>query len=211
MYNSQLKTADAVKGIKLIIASLLLLFGWQFYTAHASTGIYQHTDAKITPPNVIIPNPEQILKKKIDQDYEKARYFSVVRTNDRIHYSKNDLYCLAKNIYHEAGNQPTKGKIAVAQVTINRTQDPKFAGTVCDVVMAHKQFSWTMNRHLRWSHPKNEMWDESLRIARDTLEHGYRVKGMEDALYYHANYVHPRWKHVTKLAQIGAHIFYEPV
>jgi len=30
------------------------------------------------------------------------------------------LTCLAKNIYHEAASEPFEGKVAVAQVTINR-------------------------------------------------------------------------------------------
>ena len=34
---------------------------------------------------------------------------------------ERQLGCLAKNIYHEAGGEPFEGKVAVAQVTINRT------------------------------------------------------------------------------------------
>ena len=44
------------------------------------------------------------------------------------------LLCLAKNIYYEAGLESREGMIAVAQVTLNRTEDDKFPKTVCGVV-----------------------------------------------------------------------------
>ncbi len=46
----------------------------------------------------------------------------------------NQLMCLAKNIYYEAGMESREGMIAVAQVTLNRTEDDKFPKTVCGVV-----------------------------------------------------------------------------
>ena len=46
----------------------------------------------------------------------------------------NQLLCLAKNIYYEAGMETREGMIAVAQVTMNRTEDDKFPKTVCGVV-----------------------------------------------------------------------------
>ena len=44
------------------------------------------------------------------------------------------LMCLAKNIYYEAGLESREGMIAVAQVTLNRTEDDKFPKTICGVV-----------------------------------------------------------------------------
>jgi len=44
------------------------------------------------------------------------------------------LMCLAKNIYYEAGLEGREGMVAVAQVTLNRTQNDKFPNTVCGVV-----------------------------------------------------------------------------
>jgi len=38
----------------------------------------------------------------------------------------NDVYCMAQNIYFEAGNQPLAGKIAVAQVVLNRLEHPNY-------------------------------------------------------------------------------------
>ena len=50
-----------------------------------------------------------------------------------------DLDCLAKNIYYEAASEPEEGKVAVGIVTLNRTQDSRFPGTVCGVVAQRKQ------------------------------------------------------------------------
>ena len=50
--------------------------------------------------------------------------------------SDKDIECMAKNIFYEAGAEPTEGKIAVGIVTLNRTQDGRFGKSVCDVVKA---------------------------------------------------------------------------
>lgn len=51
------------------------------------------------------------------------------------------LLCLAKNIYYEAGLEDREGKVAVAQVTLNRTQSGKFPDTVCGVVNQKAELS----------------------------------------------------------------------
>ena len=59
-----------------------------------------------------------------------------------------EVFCLARNIYFEAGNQPLAGRIAVGQVTINRRNHKLFPNTICAVVhqggeRKHRcQFSW---------------------------------------------------------------------
>lgn len=50
--------------------------------------------------------------------------------------SDKDIECMARNIFYEAGSEPTEGKIAVGVVTLNRTQDGRFGKTVCEVVKA---------------------------------------------------------------------------
>ena len=50
--------------------------------------------------------------------------------------SDKDVECMARNIFYEAGGESREGKIAVAQVTLNRAQDPRFGRTVCEVVSA---------------------------------------------------------------------------
>jgi spore germination cell wall hydrolase CwlJ-like protein len=58
-------------------------------------------------------------------------------------YNSRDLKCLAQNIFFEAGTESMLGKIAVGQVTVNRVKIGHWGETVCDVVHAKDQFSWT--------------------------------------------------------------------
>jgi len=61
-------------------------------------------------------------------------------------------YCLAQNIFYEARNEDIQGQFAVASVTLNRAQDPRYPSTICDVVKQTSvskvskkvvcQFSW---------------------------------------------------------------------
>lgn len=124
--------------------------------------------------------------------------------------------CLARNIYWEAANEPFEGKVAVAQVTINRVSDGRFKEDICGVVYQKNivydrvicQFSWfcETNHLTRLPYPK--YYEESEAVAKKVLLEGYRLDGLKDALYYHADYVNPRWNK-EKIGQIGRHIFYK--
>ena len=46
----------------------------------------------------------------------------------------DESFCLAKNVYFEARNQPLAGQLAVVSVTINRVNDKRFPNTICGVV-----------------------------------------------------------------------------
>ena len=125
------------------------------------------------------------------------------------------LECLTKNIYWEAASEPFEGKVGVAQVTMNRVESGKFANTVCGVVYQKNvfyervvcQFSWFCegNHKIRAVH--KPMWQESELVAKKVLLENFRLPGMKNALYYHADYVNPNWRK-PRIDQIGRHIFY---
>ena len=125
------------------------------------------------------------------------------------------LDCLTRNIYWEAASEPFEGKVAVAQVTLNRVEDGRFANTVCGVVYQKNvfyqkvvcQFSWFCegNHKIRAVH--KPMWQESELVAKKVLLEDFRLPSMKNALYYHADYVNPNWR-LPKIDQIGRHIFY---
>lgn len=151
------------------------------------------------------PEPRRIREDPADI----RRGLTVVKTNQRIQYKRLDVFCLAKNIFHEAGVEDTLGRYAVAQVTLNRMQNPKYPSTVCDVVMDPWQFSWANDRSVRWTRPRGTTWEQSVAIAERVIIDGYRLQGLERANYYHADYVRPRWKKPeARIAKIGTHIFY---
>ena len=64
---------------------------------------------------------------------ETPDYYKPLDFN-RVKFTPADAECLAKNIYFEAGVESTAGKLAVANVTINRTSDKNYPNTICGVV-----------------------------------------------------------------------------
>lgn len=121
--------------------------------------------------------------------------------------------CLAKNIYYESASETYEGKLAVAQVTLNRVNSPKYPKDVCSVVYQKTQgtcqFSWTCNNADTIVKNKYQ-WEESLLIAKRALTqpHLHDIIAKTNALYYHANYVNPGWNKTKVVARIGNHIFY---
>jgi spore germination cell wall hydrolase CwlJ-like protein len=129
--------------------------------------------------------------------------------------SIKQLDCLTRNIYWEAASEPFEGKVGVAQVTLNRVESGKFAPTVCGVVYQKNvfyekvvcQFSWfcETNHKIRPIH--KPLWLESEAVAKKVLLEGFRLPSLENALFYHADYVSPGWK-LPRIEKIGRHIFY---
>ena len=209
MYISQNPVSSLTKPYRVLFAVLCVFLFWQYLPAQSSAEEITTVAQVVVPlPEVRTISPEQVLQQSLKTTYDNARFLTVVNTTEKISHTNLELFCLAKNIYHEAANQSSLGKIAVAQVTLNRTTSPKFAGDICSVVFARNQFSWASDRNKRWSHPNNSKWNESMNIAREVLE-GKRIKGMEHALYFHEDRIRPKWKHTARLAQIGDHIFYK--
>ena len=117
--------------------------------------------------------------------------------------------CLALNVYHEARSERIEGQIAVAHVTMNRVKHSYFPDTICDVVYANKQFSWTWTVKDHTPH-EAAAWKKAQVIARDVMI-GNTEDPSKGATFYHANYVNPFWAKdksmsVTKI--IGLHVFY---
>ena len=129
---------------------------------------------------------------------------------------ERQLECLAMNIYREAGHENFEGKVAVAQVTMNRASHPSFPKDVCAVVFQKSvvidrvicQFSWYCDTAHKARPVNQSAYNESMAVAKKVLLEGFRLDVMKEALYYHANYVNPRWP-LEKIGSIGNHIFYK--
>lgn len=124
--------------------------------------------------------------------------------------TQKQVDCLAENIYYEAGFEPHAGKVAVALVTLNRTQDPRFPKDICGVVKQKTtsvcQFSWFCHKV---SIKNKEVYEDAKEIAVYVYANYENLKDItKGALYYHADYVNPRWK-LEKTTVIGRHIFYK--
>jgi spore germination cell wall hydrolase CwlJ-like protein len=131
-------------------------------------------------------------------------------------FRERQLGCLAKNIYYEAGYEPFEGKVAVAQVTLNRVESGKFPGDVCRTIYQKNifyekvvcQFSWACDR-TALARPVNKVvYAESMEVAKKVLLENFRLPSLKDALYFHGDYINPGWNR-EKITQIGRHIFYK--
>jgi spore germination cell wall hydrolase CwlJ-like protein len=147
--------------------------------------------------------------------------------------SKEEVECLAQNIYHEARGQGVDGRFAVAHVTINRMHHKRFPDTVCAVVKQGRtkpswkdgspipiknmcQFSWYCDGKADdILEPKAYL---AAKIAAYRVYHN-RVSGFElnskwndsvqGAMWYHATQVKPYWiTDMQKVDRIDNHIFY---
>ena len=148
---------------------------------------------------------------------EKLRDGQMLSSKDvvSIKTRERQLECLAMNVYREAGHENFEGKVAVAQVTMNRASHPSFPQDVCAVVYQKSvimdrvicQFSWYCDTAHKARPVNPKAYDESMAVAKKVLLEGFRLDVMKEALYYHANYVNPQWN-LEKIGTIGNHIFY---
>ena len=138
--------------------------------------------------------------------------------------ANNEIFCMAQNIYFEAGNQPLAGKVAVGQVVLNRLKHSSYPGTMCDVIYQAQwkenwlgnmqpvrnkcQFSWFCDG--KSDEPEiSPTWYESLEIARDIVQGAY-PDITEGATHYHADSVNPYWADdLNQTVIINNHIFYK--
>jgi spore germination cell wall hydrolase CwlJ-like protein len=151
----------------------------------------------------------------VDHSRSRAEYSAPLAVTTASQREKQ-LDCLARNIYYEAGNEPFEGKVAVAQVTLNRADSGQFPSDICKVVYQKNifyektvcQFSWYCDRSARVRPLHSESYQESMLVAKKVLLEGFRLPSLTEAMYYHADYVRPNWRK-EKIAQIGRHIFYK--
>lgn len=119
--------------------------------------------------------------------------------------------CLAETVYHEARGEGIAGQVAVAEVVLNRVDDPRFPRSVCGVVHQSNaqgcQFSWTCDG-MSDRISERAAWDQAARIARAMLDGAPRSL-TDGATFFHTHAVRPSWaRRFERTANIGAHSFY---
>jgi len=154
-----------------------------------------------------------VLDLKHNDLRQEPAYVNVSRVAD----IDRELMCMTRNIYYEAAREPAEGKIAVAQVVMNRVAHPAFPDTPCEVIhqrTSHSkgvvcQFTWLCDGSVERNRIRDDLWQESELAAKKVLLEGFRLPSLEGALFYHADYVSPNWRK-DRVATIGRHIFYQP-
>lgn len=129
---------------------------------------------------------------------------------------RQNLLCLAKNVYYEARGEPAEGQYAVAEVTMNRLASSRYPDSVCAVVYEKRwdeirgryvgAFSWT--EFYAVPEPEGSAWAHALKVAEDVY---YRRTPpvLDGATFYHATHMRPSWARTQeRVARIGRHVFY---
>lgn len=127
------------------------------------------------------------------------------------------LVCLTEAIYFEARSENIAGKVAVAEVILNRRDSARFPDTVCAVVhqgynpakpKRHRcQFSYYCDGNEENVYNLDEY--EAIRaLAWSLLRSGERpLTG--GATHYHATYVKPFWARKMEMVRVvDSHVFY---
>ena len=152
-------------------------------------------------------------------------YCSNANDSEVENYYGKETYCLAKNIYFESGNQPLAGKIAVAQVVLNRMEHKSYPKDVCGVVYDAKwrtdwrgkevpvrnmcQFSWFCDG-LSDKPREPDSWIEALNrtiVAVELYNNGFDIS--HGSTHYHYKNVKPYWSTTIEyITTIDDHHFY---
>lgn len=122
---------------------------------------------------------------------------------------KEEIICLANNIYFEAKGESIKGQYAVASVTINRTRHKNFPSSICNVVKQKSQFTWvSSNRNKIYNHKK---YLEILDLAKQIYYAEEYKDNTRGSLYFHEKTIEPpNWSSTKiKTTMIGNHVFYK--
>lgn len=118
------------------------------------------------------------------------------------------MRCLAGAVYFESRGEPLAGQLAVAQVVINRSEDPRWPASYCGVVYQRAQFSFVKNGTMPRIRTSSNAWKRAKSVAKIAHE-GLWESEAGDAVYFHANYVRPKWSYrKERTAQIDTHVFY---
>ena len=124
---------------------------------------------------------------------------------DKIISSEKEMSCLAHAIYYEARGEPVGGRIAVAEVIVNRANNVR---GICDVVYEknnnHAQFSWAHSSH---RYPGGEAWEESQALAKIIMSR--YIPSLTDHATYFATCGYRPDQNISMTVKIGTHCFWK--
>lgn len=213
-----MKTFLGAGGASAITAALLLAFGvsGQAFAQQVKNLPVVQAVVNTTAPATIPASPTVSL---VNSDATVAREAGWLRQAGWPLYALVDKFstgaplsdeanCIAVAVYHEARGESLEGQLAVAQVIKNRAMSGKYPSDWCGVVKQPWQFSFVRHGQFPSVDEGSDAWRKAVGITRLAVANAV-PSVPKDCLWYHANYVAPRWSNnLRRVEQIGAHIFY---
>jgi len=121
--------------------------------------------------------------------------------------------CLTEALYFEARGETVKGMFGVAEVILNRVDDPRYPSSVCKVINQGTgeryrcQFTYTCDGRPE-TMSDQRAYERVGKVAHLMLE-GMERRLTKGATHYHTKSVNPRWSKVfPRTTTIGYHHFY---
>ena len=161
------------------------------------------------PATVALPSADAVVAREVDS-LRKAGWplYALVDNFSTGAPLTDEANCIAVAVYHEARGESLEGQLAVAQVIMNRAASGKYPANWCGVVKQPWQFSFVRNGQFPSVDQSSDAWRKALGVTRLAVANAV-PSVPKDCLWYHANYVAPRWSNnLRRVEQIGAHIFY---
>lgn len=210
--------------VAIAISAILVIIGYNS-SYHSDANAVVNTERK----QVLIPI--EVDAKKVSTVIEPIDPYAGLDV-DQIH-------CLAKNIYFEARGESTNGKIAVANVTMNRVFNRKYPNTICGVVEQAVYSRWWREHHnrlvpVKWKcqfswfcdgksdnirltkddgtviGPNMIAWQKSLEIAIGVVKGRYTDNTNGATHYYNPRLADPKWAAAYQhVAVIENHSFHK--
>ena len=158
--------------------------------------------------NITSDNVQKSEKQSIQDSVRDVKSTAV--NNAFNAYSDEEVYLLAQLVYHEAHNQAYNGKVAIAEVVLNRVNSRLFPNNISDVIFQSGQF--TSIRRLKNINPT----EQEIRIAFNVLNGSLRVLKDSDVLYFRnpkitsgiSSKIEKDWGDKEYYTHIGDHAFY---
>lgn len=166
--------------------------------------VSEHHVVPLLPETAALPDEAGIKALPKAQLIEFASLSAAVAAQNKP-AADAELNCLAVGVYYEAKGEPLAGQLAVADVILNRTTSGRFPRSVCGVLKQRGQFSFVRGGQLP-TPPANAQWRKAVAVAQ-VAQKDLWESPVENALYFHARYVAPRWNR-ARVGTVGNHVFY---
>ncbi len=152
---------------------------------------------------------EELLKLQAE---ERAKKETEIKKQDGVNYSKEDLKLLACLVHSEAGTQSYEGKLAVANIVLNRVKSSKYGGTIKSVIYQPGQFSVARSGSLakqlaNYDNYSSNSQQLSIKAAKAALEGSNNIGSR---LYFHSYKAAVRKGYDKKgtSVKLGDHLFW---
>jgi uncharacterized protein YgiM (DUF1202 family) len=146
------------------------------------------------------------------QAEERAKKETIIIQNVGYSYTAEDLELLACLVHSEAGTQSYEGKLAVANVVLNRMKSSKYPDTIKAVIYQSGQFSVARSGSLEKQLNYYDSYSSksqliSIKAAKDALE---GANNIGTRMYFHSYKaaVKKGYDLITSSVKIGDHLFW---